>query len=257
MTNLPEASIKRKNRWTMQGLNNADTVVFPETFIKMVTRPNFPYEAVADENGGRIQHVPGKITCIQDLMPENQMLTHLEFDVKAKWVKNVSKVHLRCYDGVGEVIEHWTLDDAKLTVNSLWNDPDPSSDEIEIEWLVSYQKSEYVSKKPIKTKIPSNSKVILVIHEDGQATLTIDGWDTLVGRSSGLDEAIKLFNKTMKTRHLSYRLASGFPEVFREILGLNSIETSLKEPTEEQLVAIEAKIQEIRSKRMTSDKEQI
>lgn len=58
------------------------------------------------------------------------------------------------------------------------------------------------------------SKVIFMVHEDGNATLQEDG-NILreVGSSSGLGEAIGAFNKMMKERSLSYRLGSGFAEL--------------------------------------------
>jgi len=251
MSNPSEITIKRKYRWSIQCFNIANEITLPETFIKVGGRPDFPYEAVADENGGRIQQVPGIFSCYQIIeSSEYFILDKLEFEDNnclAK-IKNVAKVILRCYNGAGEVNESWVFNETKMEATSV--DHDYSSGCIEIAWAIYYQKSEYKSYQPIpKAPVPNNSKVRLVIHEDGQATLTIDGLDTHVGRSSGLDEAISRFNNEMKKRHWSYRLKSGYPEVFRDILGLDPIKTCVVDPTEEQLVAIENKIQEIRARR--------
>lgn len=58
------------------------------------------------------------------------------------------------------------------------------------------------------------SKVIFMVHENGNATLQEDNQVLQeVGASSGLGEAIGTFNKMMKKRKLSYRLGSGFAEL--------------------------------------------
>lgn len=72
------------------------------------------------------------------------------------------------------------------------------------------------------TKRDKMSEVSLVIHEDGRATLTIEGVQLHVGRCSGLDDAIKVFNKAMRDRGLSFRLACGIAETMHDILNRNS-----------------------------------
>ena len=62
-------------------------------------------------------------------------------------------------------------------------------------------------------------KIAFVVDEYGRATLYCGNIVLQeVDECSGLGEAIDIFNKLMKQRHLSYRLASGFTEMFKEIL---------------------------------------
>lgn len=62
-------------------------------------------------------------------------------------------------------------------------------------------------------------KVLFIVHENGRATLQVG--NTIIqeiDECSGLDKAILAFNDLMASRHLSYRLASGFAEMFKKIM---------------------------------------
>jgi hypothetical protein len=62
-------------------------------------------------------------------------------------------------------------------------------------------------------------KIAFVVHENGQASLIVDGQPMVeVGRSSGLDEAMNLFNNLMRKRNLAYRLESGWSEMMKKLL---------------------------------------
>ena len=66
-------------------------------------------------------------------------------------------------------------------------------------------------------------KIAFVVHENGRATL-YEGGKILqeVDECSGLDAACKIFNSMMEKRHLSYRLQSNWPEIWKEIMGFTT-----------------------------------
>lgn len=129
---------KKKFRWTFEGLDANQNVVFPETFIKLRFRPSFPFAAVADENGGHLEHVASDIefdVCglFCDATERQKLLN---------WHAHAEDITIGClrmYDGCGQPIEKWELSNAKATAIRLGDE----NDDYLAEWHLAYEKAEY------------------------------------------------------------------------------------------------------------------
>lgn len=146
MLGLPNTvAFKKKFRWTFEAKSKDGTVTFPESFVKLNARPNFPYSMVADEHGGHEEYIPGAITLTQFL---TMFDSSLEFS-KALYkflninVKETNSGLLNLYDGCGNIIEQWSLSD--VVINMQMDDSNIENEEVILNWFVSYQKSEWIN----------------------------------------------------------------------------------------------------------------
>lgn len=116
------------------GRNKEGEVVFPECFVKLDKRPDFPYAAVASEEGGNLVPVPSEIRIFQYFVmydrPEQAIAEFNKYNAN-----DVVSGTLRLYDGVGEVMEEWNFHDAVMTLA----DKDDGDSGIIAEWSVAYQ----------------------------------------------------------------------------------------------------------------------
>src|SRR6266436_8076130 len=126
--------MKRKFRWVFEGKNKNGEIVFPSSFVIVSRRPAFPYMAVADENGGKLVKLPSEIR-----------ITIYEIDESIKYnCDHVVRGHLKLLNGFGDIIEEWIFDEVVMKLN-------PNSyidDYVQVDWLVSYGKSEVVYHTP-------------------------------------------------------------------------------------------------------------
>ncbi len=138
--------LKRKFRWTFEGKDVEGQTLFEESFVKVSHRPHLGQIAVADENGGHIEHLPGEIDVTQCYIMFDSDIEKLEATAKFEQHKavaeNIKTAILRIYCGAGTLLETWTLREAVMTL-SLLKSMFYDDGEMEPVWSVSYQKCDW------------------------------------------------------------------------------------------------------------------
>lgn len=140
--------IKHKWHWTFEGTNEEGGIIFPLQKIRLDNRPQFPLAAVAavaDENGGKMIHVPGEISfsCVQkEELPKVDDIGLVKFG------------NLKLIDWQGTVIEEWNMEGVNMVpkASSTYFADGLKHEEIneEIicdEWFVAYEKVNWL---PVK-----------------------------------------------------------------------------------------------------------
>ena len=141
MIDLGPPIFKRKFRWTFEGKNETGDVVFPESFVKLDHRPDFPYSVVADENGGHKEFISGTLGITQCFtMMEHPGEARDQFGKFNEMVPLVKSGCAKLYDGVGNVIEEWTFEGTKMNLHPFCDTSD--NDDIIANWVLSYEKSD-------------------------------------------------------------------------------------------------------------------
>ena len=146
------SAFKKKFRWTFEAKSKDGTVTFPQSFVKVSARPDFPYSVVADEHGGHKEYkeykeyVPGAITITQFFTFYD---SHLEFS-KALFdffskanIQETNSGLLNLYDGCGKLLEQWEFED--VTIKIIEDDSNIENEEAILNWSVSYQKCEWIN----------------------------------------------------------------------------------------------------------------
>jgi len=129
----------RKFRWLFEGFDK-DNLNIIQSIVKVSHRPDFPYMLVADENGGKEVCLPGEISITQFFtFYDEKDKAGKEFKEAFDNSIKVVSAKLVILDGCGVPVEHWLLEDVKMTLNPAIDIDDP--DDIIAEWKVVYQKS--------------------------------------------------------------------------------------------------------------------
>lgn len=134
--------MKRVIRYTVQGNNQYDQVVFPESFVKCV-------------NVDALDHHP---TPIQKQIEVMQFFTFFdepgdanrEFE-RFKAFRQVRKVYVRQYDGCGQITAQWLLEGASMSLK----ETPPVNDEFIAEWLIPFEKvtEQFIKPIPIEREV--------------------------------------------------------------------------------------------------------
>jgi len=145
---LGQLSIKKKFRWTFEAKTASGDIAFPESFVKISHRPDFPYSLVADENGGHKEYNPGNFvisqffTFYEDGIDPCDGVGEFAKFLATTLIDHTETGNLRLYDGCGTVIEHWELEGVKIKL--LHQDCiDYASDDTIVDWKIDYKKCEY------------------------------------------------------------------------------------------------------------------
>lgn len=153
--------IKRKFRWTLEWEDaKSYKLIAPESFVKLASRPNMVFEESVVNNGNSKYWIPGKSSWEQ--------ITVTYFDVRKDeggalfmyWVAQQYQresneplkiepalATLRLYDGCGNLMENWLLEDAIVTSVS-FGSLDYVSDEDVAEATIRYSRVYYENNCP-------------------------------------------------------------------------------------------------------------
>ncbi len=124
-----EPPFKRKFRWTFKGLNKKGKIIWPEVFIKLHSRPDTSFMAIDNE----IIWLPSEIRLTHYLDSRKEFNEYYGKETK------VVLVYLTCYDGCGNIVETWQLQEATVTLEQSDLEDD---NYIVAEWKIVYKKSE-------------------------------------------------------------------------------------------------------------------
>lgn len=142
---MSDVIFKRKFRFTFEGFDENQNSVAPEKFVRLYSRPVFPYTAIATETGGEIVSLPGQINIYQSHLLDEGFAEKevVEFNEK---IEDIKSAFLKLYDGCGELIEQWHFLETEMSLYF--------ADYDETEWTIKYEKCDYkyFSTKPFLNK---------------------------------------------------------------------------------------------------------
>jgi hypothetical protein len=120
---------KSKLKWMFKGSSKEEN--FPERHVRVNELPICPVMAVADEDGGHLEPVPGQIeiTFLDSDAAEEQKIRDM--------ADKITYATLTRVNGEGDVFEVWDFQDVSITSQSC--------DEDEIVWFMDYKNSELVT----------------------------------------------------------------------------------------------------------------
>lgn len=153
----PNMVIKRKFRWTLEWVDEAAfKLIIPESFVKLAARPNVTFEEtnILDNNNRRCW-IPGKANWEEVIVTYFDVINDEGGALFAYWMAQQyqrtaneplkiepASAILRLYDGCGNPIETWHLDNAIVT-NLNFGDLDYIQPDPMLEATIRYSRVTY------------------------------------------------------------------------------------------------------------------
>jgi hypothetical protein len=134
--------VKQKMRWFFAGLTSDGEFIFPASMVRLEARPDFPYKAVGDENGGHMEYIPSSIRIgVWSTEKGNYWLVRRNLTKLTERAGEVAIATLKLCDFTGEPLETWMMQGVKMVFEEI-ND---MNEYMMAHWMVSYKKCDYHS----------------------------------------------------------------------------------------------------------------